>query len=341
MGLTSRLTRFAFARPSVFVLTWPGVTALRFDVERVLRERGWPAAASPSDTDVLLVLTPAMPLAADAADVVDRFWAQVPEPRAKAVLMPGEAIADVLDHTQRTILDRAATPVRPTSPGPSEYPNDDMHHDDKHHDDMMMPAGRPLADEAPDRDGLTLDVLHLGLGPALPWWPAGVQLVLTLQGDVVQDASASVLAPHPETKACDPRTAALDVVRRVLFVAGADRLALRAERLRERERDGGQFRDSATGPQAPASDEVKRFVAAVRRDRLLRAMLRRVPAGGQDVWSRLGIWLDVAAGSGPSIAAGSNDLATSATWCLDRELAEVQLIATVLDWTSAQVTADA
>ena len=207
----------------------------------------------------------------------------------------------------------------------------------------MMPAGRPLADEAPDRDGLTLDVLHLGLGPALPWWPAGVQLQLTLQGDVVQKASAAVLVPHPETEMCDPSTLALDVVRRLLLVAGADRLALRAERLRDCAHDRACDRrgDSAVGRDASTSGEVQRFAAAVRRDRLLRAMMRRVPAGGLDVWSRLGVWLDVAAGSESWPVAESNDLAGWAALCVGRELAEVLLIVTVLDWTGVQVAVDA
>ncbi len=56
--------------------------------------------------------------------------------------------------------------------------------------DMMMdPGGSPLAVEAADRDGLSLDVLHLGLGPALPRWSVGLQFQVTLQGDVISAAA--------------------------------------------------------------------------------------------------------------------------------------------------------
>lgn len=41
------------------------------------------------------------------------------------------------------------------------------------HDVHMMHsgdvAGLPMADRAPDRDGLTFDALHVTLGPVLAW----------------------------------------------------------------------------------------------------------------------------------------------------------------------------
>src|SRR5699024_10599404 len=62
------------------------------------------------------------------------------------------------------------------------------------HGDMdMAPAGIPLAEGGEDRDGLEMDVLHLPLGPVLPFWPAGLVLHCSLQGDVVVDATASVI----------------------------------------------------------------------------------------------------------------------------------------------------
>jgi hypothetical protein len=45
-----------------------------------------------------------------------------------------------------------------------------------------------MAGQGPDRDGLTLDQLHISLGPMLADWPAGLTLRLTLQGDVIQHA---------------------------------------------------------------------------------------------------------------------------------------------------------
>src|SRR5699024_7110981 len=57
----------------------------------------------------------------------------------------------------------------------------------------MAPEGISLAQGGQDRDGLEMDVLHLPLGPVLPFWPAGLVLDCSLQGDVVVDAAASVV----------------------------------------------------------------------------------------------------------------------------------------------------
>ncbi|MEV0768576.1 hypothetical protein [Nocardia salmonicida] len=65
-----------------------------------------------------------------------------------------------------------------------------------HDHDMgtMMPGGLAMADRADDRDGLKLDVLTVPLGPVLAWWPAGLTVVTRWQGDIVCDATVSVLA---------------------------------------------------------------------------------------------------------------------------------------------------
>ena len=52
-----------------------------------------------------------------------------------------------------------------------------------------VPYGRPLAERAPDRDGLELDQLHVGIGPFFPPFPPGLVLDVKLQGDVVQAAA--------------------------------------------------------------------------------------------------------------------------------------------------------
>lgn len=51
------------------------------------------------------------------------------------------------------------------------------------------PYGRPMAMTGPDRDGLALDQLPVTVGPFLAPFPAGLTLELTLQGDVIQEAS--------------------------------------------------------------------------------------------------------------------------------------------------------
>lgn len=47
------------------------------------------------------------------------------------------------------------------------------------------PYGRPMAELAPDRDGLRLDVLPLSVGPFFPRFPAGLILEVSMAGDVV------------------------------------------------------------------------------------------------------------------------------------------------------------
>ena len=52
-----------------------------------------------------------------------------------------------------------------------------------------VPYGRPMAERAPDRDGLELDQLAVRVGPFFPPFPPGLVLDVKLQGDVVQEAS--------------------------------------------------------------------------------------------------------------------------------------------------------
>ena len=57
-----------------------------------------------------------------------------------------------------------------------------------------VPYGRPLAETAPDRDGLRLDRLNVRVGPWFPPFPPGLILALGLQGDVIQEVA---LEPNP------------------------------------------------------------------------------------------------------------------------------------------------
>lgn len=56
------------------------------------------------------------------------------------------------------------------------------------------PYGRPMAERAPARDGLTLDRLPVRLGPFFPHLPPGLVLELALQGDGIQEAR---VGPNP------------------------------------------------------------------------------------------------------------------------------------------------
>jgi hypothetical protein len=57
-----------------------------------------------------------------------------------------------------------------------------------------VPYGRPMAETAPDRDGLELDQLSVRAGPFFPAFAPGLALDVVLQGDVIHQLS---VAPPP------------------------------------------------------------------------------------------------------------------------------------------------
>ncbi|MEX5299942.1 hypothetical protein RCG67_14310 [Kocuria sp. CPCC 205292] len=143
----------------------------------------------------------------------------------------------------------------------------------------MAPGGIPLAEGGEDRDGLEMDVLRLPLGPVLPFWPAGLVLRCSLQGDVVVEAETSVVdgrndtqddgagaaGPHPGP--APAAVVACDQVMALLALAGAEDAAACARRTRDAllHGDRGASRDAA-----------ERLHRTVRRSRLLRWSLRGV-----------------------------------------------------------------
>lgn len=54
-----------------------------------------------------------------------------------------------------------------------------------------VPYGRPMTGRASDRDGLELDQLTMRVGPFFPPFPSGMVFDVKLQGDVIQEATAS------------------------------------------------------------------------------------------------------------------------------------------------------
>lgn len=191
-----------------------------------------------------------------------------------------------------------------------------------HHEHMGPVAGLPMASRAPDRDGLKLDVLHVPLGPVLPYWPAGLRLSLTVQGDVVQEATAEMLGLQPRPalpfwdapglRALDGEAVALgdtarrraaahlDSVMRLLGVSGWYAAASRSAVLRDRL--------LADEPGGPLVADVDRLGRRVLRSRTLRRMTSGLgvldlaaaqrlgvtgpaAAAGGDVWARLVQWL--------------------------------------------------
>ena len=169
-------------------------------------------------------------------------------------------------------------------------------------------AGLPMAETAPDRDGLALDVLRVSFGPVLPGWPTGLLLRADLQGDVLIGAELSWLDAGDHAGAdpgADPRRTALDHLASLLSVAGWPTAARDARRAR----DGLASADSAE--RAAAERRVERVVRQVRRSRALAWSLRGIggldgPDGGTDtdVLDRMRRWCDAAsvdaAASAPS-----------------------------------------
>lgn len=139
------------------------------------------------------------------------------------------------------------------------------------------PYGRPMAMTDDDRrDGLALDAYSASFGPFLSVLPPGLQLDLTLQGDVIQSAEVH-RPPLAQAGADEPSRR----IARLLRVLG---LAALAERF---------LRTTQAGTGSLEA-----------RDRLLRwsGALRAIPQGlgevsGEDARARLRRWCDQARGA--------------------------------------------
>jgi hypothetical protein len=94
VDLRERLTRWAHAHPRALVVDAPGQGGLRWEVEAALDERGWELAASPAETDVLIVVGEPAPALTDAIDVL---WSQVPRPRNAVVIAETSTLNQQLD----------------------------------------------------------------------------------------------------------------------------------------------------------------------------------------------------------------------------------------------------
>ena len=305
MDLTALLLRVGARRPHVLLVPTPGWSRTRLALEAEIARRAWPVAASPADTDVLVVAGVAGPA---MTGVVDAMWAQVPAPRVLVTIAEPDDVSGALDGAARALADApkqrgAAEHARDRTvadKGRDDEPNGngasatDQHvhehtghgehdahggHDSHsgHHDHqggMSLPGGLAMADLGDDRDGLKLDQLHVTLGPVLPDWPAGLVVRVTLQGDVIQEASAEVLDPirrHEEGQSVPAVVRELDGLARFLAVAGWSDAAARSRRLRDRLAvDPGDGR---------VAGEALTLLSRVQRSRVLRWSLRGVRAG--------------------------------------------------------------
>jgi len=334
VGVTG-LLRAGAARPHVLVAGMPGGAAVRLAAEEQLRHRGWPAALSPADADVLLVA--GVPAAGIAA-AVETTWAAVPAPRVRAIVTsPGEVTA-ALDAAQAELAtgaprwlparDSAVLPGGDGGAASGSGGSYGAHGMAGHHDmgemEMGMPGGLPMAERGEDRDGLKLDRLHVPLGPVLPDWPAGLVVRLVLQGDVVQHAEAGAVGlvdgagsfwtePWRRAAAGEPVTtgvaarrraaAHLDSLGRFLAVAGWDDAATTACALR----------DDALGgrPVSSLGLAVRRLAVRVVRSRVLAWSIRGAGTLRPDEAAAAGV-------TGPAWRAGGDVAARYRCWC--REL---------------------
>ena len=338
MGVTGLLVRAGAMRPHVLVAAMPGGAAVRLAAEAQLRRRGWPAALSPADADVLLVAGAA---AADIAAAVETTWAAVPAPRVRAlVASPGE-VAAALDAAQAELAagaprwlpagDAAVLPGANGGAASGAGGSHEAHGTGSHHDmgdmDMEMPGGLSMAERGEDRDGLKLDRLHVPLGPVLPDWSAGLVVRLVLQGDVVQHAEAAAVGlmegagsfwtePWRRAAAGEPVTtgvaarrraaAHLDSLARFLALAGWDDASTTACELRD---------DALAGRPAPSLGlAVRRLAARVARSRVLAWSTRGAGTLRPDEAAAAGV-------TGPAWHAGGDVTARYRCWC--RELADL------------------
>ncbi len=336
-------------------------------VEQDLVERGWVPALSPADADILCVCGEP---AADLAGVLDRIWDELPSPRARTTVVAAADIDGALTACARELADpeRQASQAgarnndagSPDSGDHGQMDDGDMDHSQMDHGqmddgdmdhggmdhggmDMPMPDGIALAGQGSDRDGLDLDELQVPLGPVLPFWPAGLVLRCTLQGDVVMSAQADWLSTGPgaEATVADSRAVVVhqtDLASRLLRLAGSTDAAGRMERIRNRALASG----SSAASHGPLTAELSRL----KRSFLLRRSLRGVgrvgtdaprPEAGTDVWDRLLGMVEaaVSAAAGvyqpPSRLSRQVDAALLADLAAGQELGRVRLIVASFD----------
>lgn len=161
------------------------------------------------------------------------------------------------------------------------------------------PYGRAMAMTAHDlRDGLQLDAFRLRLGPFAPMLPPGMVLELTLQGDVIQQATVRA-APLEQPPPATPRAH----LRRAARMLELLELPALAERCRRSAREEG-------GPDAS-------LLRAVRWSGALAALpagLGRIEPPGTDARERLQAWLAGTSGAHEDLAVRLDMLLPGLEW---------------------------
>jgi hypothetical protein len=111
-----------------------------------------------------------------------------------------------------------------------------------------------------------MDVLNVRLGPVLPYWPAGLVLRCSLQGDVIGEAQGELVdgSPHEDPEDTGPARR-MDNIASVLALAGWEAAAANARRIRDAALETGN---------EPGGVPLTRLSRKVRRSWLLRWSLR-------------------------------------------------------------------
>ncbi|CAN5596615.1 hypothetical protein BH24ACT26_BH24ACT26_05910 [soil metagenome] len=219
MGLRSLLARLASDAP-VPVFALAGDHAV--DRVRRLRSSGrLELVDSPRAANVLLVAgTIREGLSAAAISAHDSLshpratvrWTvgagspAAPEPFAQAVLTTDEDPVDAIVRVHRELLTGARPSEPPILPDvdPASWRGVGPYGQGGSGMTGGVPYGRPLADRAKGRDGLTLDELPLRLGPFLSPLPPTLVLDVKLQGDVI----TGVRVDEPRSAGDAPRRVA-------------------------------------------------------------------------------------------------------------------------------------
>ena len=180
-------------------------------VERLLQSADIDVTATPRHASILLVAGRVRD--SDQA-YLDRIHDQLPHPRA--TFWWGDEQGDDVDEAQRAAsFDDPVISLRAlyrnlisgahaseTHRLPDEPPAPWRGKGDHGQggEGMMggVPYGRmmPMPPTPDIRDGLALDVYTTQIGPFMPYWPAGLVLEVTFQGDVIQSAEV-VQPPYP------------------------------------------------------------------------------------------------------------------------------------------------
>ncbi len=220
MGLRATLDRIAAQAP-VPVFAVAGVGA-RARVDDLLLQPRLHLVDSPAAANVLLVAgsIPAH-LAGELARLHDGLsrprvsvwwslgWRAAPPVRSGVEVHDADpsVLVDAVVDTHRRLLVRELASGPPVLPDEEPAPWRGVGPYGQGGTGMTggVPYGRPMAEVAPDRDGLRLDQLTVRIGPFFARFPTGLVLEVRLQGDVVQQAHV-VVAPEGEAVAVDGRT---------------------------------------------------------------------------------------------------------------------------------------